>query len=106
MWVKGAAVDANTKILPDVYFKQGESYKIEFTFVENNQYSWKFTNSEGETLDSGAIAYSGFFGIGIYGFNFEMKLTSVTVKSGETDLGLWAYDGGSNIYTSQVTKSK
>ena len=102
MFVNGAEVNSENKVLPENYFKNNEKFSIEFTPSKGSNYSWKYKDVNGSIIDNGEIEYRGYFGVGIYGFSFEMTLTSVTVNDGEKDLGVWAFNGGSMVYKSKV----
>lgn len=103
MKVNGSVVSAAaTKNLPETYFKTEKTYAFSFVTTDGGaNYSW--TAKCGDSVSgTGTIPYHSYFGICAYGFGFELKLTNVNFYTETSDLGVYAYNNGEDIYSAKV----
>jgi beta-lactamase superfamily II metal-dependent hydrolase len=102
--VEGKAVNKTANpFLSDVYFGAQKSYVVYLNPLgDGTTYFYAFYQGS-SLLQSGSIAYHGYFGLSIYPYNFTLSLRASSYSSSQ-ELGVFAYDGGTSVYHTSVTK--
>lgn len=103
MYVNGAAVTVDScPNLPETYFAEEKTYTVDFTTTDGGEnYKWS-AKCEGTVLSSGSLPYNAYYGICTYGFGYTLKLTNVKFYTESSDLGAYAYNYGSAVYSAKV----
>ena len=88
--------------LPEAYFTEDTTYVVAFSTTDGGEnYRWT-AKCNGTVLATGKLPYNPYYGICTYGYGYTLQMTNVKYYTATEDLGVYAYNYGSAVYSAKV----